>query len=316
MIEGDYQQTRPWQQLLYLFLLWIGCTIIGLAITLGIIAGVYGSGMARDVLFISNTGQPGFIGAFRIFIALGNTVFPFLAPAFILGYWIMARPYEYIKANNYFNWILLLIVPAFMLFFLPVIDITGYYNQQLSLPQSLHWLDQWIRETEKQNAGIVKMILNMKHTGDLILSLIIVGLLPAVSEEFFFRGCMQPIFMRWTKNIHVSVWITAFMFSFLHFEFLGFVPRMLLGAALGYFFAYGNSIWPAVMGHFLNNAIAVIGMYLYQHHVVTTNPDGNVPMFNQLWIYLLSFAVSVVFMLVYRKVSITNYPDTDGEELG
>lgn len=321
MIVQYNQQLPPWKQLLYLFVVSIGCAIIGTVITIAIIALLYGQGMAWQVLQMSNTGSPEFIHAFRIFLALGNTLFVFFVPAVIFGYFIVREPDEYLSTRNYFPPVLLVLSLAFMFFFLPAIDITGYFNQQLHLPPALHGLDKWMRDGEKQAEGVIKIVLDMKTPADLAVTVLIVGFLPALSEEFFFRGCMQTIFLRWTKNTHWAVWITAFIFSFLHFEFLGFVPRFLLGGALGYIFNWSRSIWPSVVAHFLNNALAVVGYYAWQHHLTTTNPDSNMPMFSQAWVYLLSTIIALLILAVYRRVTLAYTPATteeqitDGEEL-
>lgn len=319
MIVPQQQVLRSWQQLLYLFLLWVGCTIIGLAISLGLVALLYDRGMAMNMIQMSHTDAPGFIGAFRIFLGLGNTLFVFLAPAIIFTYYILQDPAAYIGARNYFPKVLLLVVLAFMILFLPVIEITSFYNQNMTLPASWHGFEKWIRDTEKENEALVHIILDMKTGLDLALSLLIVAVFPAVAEEFFFRGCMQRIFEQMTKNVHAAVWITAFIFSFMHFEFLGFVPRMLLGAGLGYLYAWSGSIWPSVLAHFINNGFAVVGLYLYQHKYISTNPDDNQLSFPHLWMYLLSFALSILALLLYRKICLTNQDTelitTDGEEL-
>ena len=317
-----YQQLPPWLQLLYLFLVSIGFAIIGTVITLGIIALMYGHGMAWQILQMTNTGNPDFINAFRIFLGLGNTFFMFFVPAIIFAYTIVHEPDKYIGARNYFPPVLILLAIGFMLFLLPTIDILGYFNHKMTLPPSLHGLDRWIHDSEARAAAIVKIVLDMKTVGDLLISLFVVAILPAVSEEFFFRGCLQTIFERWTKNTHWAVWIGAFIFSFMHFEFLGFVPRLLMGAGLGYLFAWSGSIWPSVAAHCLNNGLAVWGYYAWQHHMVKTNPDSNVPMFGQSWIYILSTATALFILIIYRRVALARKPVeqeeqiTDGEELG
>lgn len=316
-----YQQLPSWLQLLYLISLAIGCAIIGTVITLAIVAGLYGRGMILQILQMTNTGTPDFINAFRIFLGLGNTLFVFFVPAIIFGYYVVREPDEYLKIRNPFPPVLLLLSLGAMFFFLPTIDILGYFNHQLKLPPALHGLDKWIHDSEAQAAATIKIVLDMKTISDLLISLFVVAVLPAVSEEFFFRGCMQTIFERWTNNIHWGVWIAAFIFSFMHFEFLGFVPRLLMGAGLGYLFAWSGSIWPSAAAHCLNNGLAVWGYYAWQHQMVKTNPDSNIPMFSQAWIYLLSTATSLFILFLYKRIALAHKPVeaeeqiADGEEL-
>ena len=94
-------------------------------------------------------------------------------------------------------------------------------------------------------------------------TLLTVALLPAVCEEFAFRGVIQPLVAKWTNNIHAAVWMAAFLFSAIHLQFHGFLPRMVLGAGLGYLVIYSNSLWPAIAAHFFNNAGAIFMAAIY-----------------------------------------------------
>lgn len=316
MTVPNYTRTEPWLLLLYLVLLAIGCAFAGLFLTLALIGLIYGKALAWSIMAMHNNGDPNFIPAFRLFLGLGNTLFTFFVSAILFARFISGEAERYLRRQTYVPAILFLITLVFIICFLPVMDITAYFNQKMTLPPFLHGVEQWIRESEAQNGAIVKMVLNMRGIGDLLISIFIVGFLPAISEEFFFRGCMQTIFMRWTKNVHASVWITAFLFSFFHFEFLGFVPRFLLGGVLGYFFAWSGSIWPSVFLHFLNNSFSVLAIYLHDHNLSKIDPDSNTPMLSHGWMYLIFLVLSVLLALYFRKITIDKQLETeDGEEL-
>ena len=68
---------------------------------------------------------------------------------------------------------------------------------------------------------------------------------------------------KWTNNIHAAVWMAAFLFSAIHLQFHGFLPRMVLGAGLGYLVIYSNSLWPAIAAHIFNNAGAIFMAAIY-----------------------------------------------------
>jgi hypothetical protein len=70
-----------------------------------------------------------------------------------------------------------------------------------------------------------------------------------------------------TGNIHLAVWLTAFLFSAIHFQFFGLVPRMVLGALFGYYFYWTGNIWLSVFGHSLNNGLTLVGLYLYKQNL-------------------------------------------------
>jgi len=107
-------------------------------------------------------------------------------------------------------------------------------------------------------------LLTMKTIGALLVNLLMLAVIPAIGEEFIFRGCLQRLFNQLTKNHHIAIWLTAIIFSSIHLQFYGFIPRMLLGAMFGYLFVWSNSLWLPILGHFLNNATAVITAYVYQ----------------------------------------------------
>nr|WP_255476780.1 CPBP family intramembrane glutamic endopeptidase [Mucilaginibacter sp. AK015] len=156
----------------------------------------------------------------------------------------------------------------------------------------------------------------MNTVWDCIKNIILIGFLTAVAEEFMFRGGLQTIFTKWTKNTHVAIWVTAAIFSAFHMEFYGFLPRLLLGALFGYFTAYSGSIWPAVWGHFLNNGTAVLATYLYQKRHINVNPDDT-HVFSYP-AYIFSGLIIIILLLVYKKIALEKKvnPALHGKELG
>lgn len=119
-------------------------------------------------------------------------------------------------------------------------------------------------EKERELAELTKHLLTMKSPADLMINLVVVAVIPAIGEEFLFRGCFQTIITRITRNQHLGIWLAAAIFSAIHIQFLGFFPRMFLGALFGYIFVWSGSIWPAVLAHFVNNATAVVSAYVMQ----------------------------------------------------
>ena len=112
--------------------------------------------------------------------------------------------------------------------------------------------------------------------------------------------------MRWTKNYHVAVWITAILFSAFHMEFFGFLPRLMLGVLFGYFVVWSGSIWTSVWAHFINNGTAVVVTYLYQHKKITINPDDQ-HVFNYTG-YIISLVIVLFLLYVYRNITLSQQP--------
>jgi membrane protease YdiL (CAAX protease family) len=152
----------------------------------------------------------------------------------------------------------------------------------------------------KTPAVITKAILKMDTLWEMLKNLFLIGFLTAIAEEFMFRGGLQTIMLRWTKNTHAAIWITAALFSAFHMEFYGFLPRMLLGGLFGYFVAWSGSIWPAVWGHFLNNGTAVVVTYLYQKKIKLNPDDSHTFSYGG---YIFSLIIIIILLLVYKNAA-------------
>ena len=107
------------------------------------------------------------------------------------------------------------------------------------------------------------------------MGLIVIALLPAIGEELVFRGMFQNEFFRGTRNIHLSIWVSAIIFSAIHFQFYGFVPRLLLGALFGYLYYWSGTLLIPMFAHFFNNAFGVIMIYLHRHEITDLNVEDN-----------------------------------------
>lgn len=119
----------------------------------------------------------------------------------------------------------------------------------------------YFRQLEDNYNKQVMSIANMKTVNDYIFSLMVLAIVPALFEEFFFRGCLQQIMIALTKNAFVGIMITAILFSAIHLSFYGFLPRVFLGVLLGYIFYYSKNLWLSIIAHFLNNAFSVTVLY-------------------------------------------------------
>lgn len=135
------------------------------------------------------------------------------------------------------------------------------WNYNITFPGGL---DKWIRETEETAAAFTKFLTNFSSFGEYLLGLLVIAVLPAVGEELAFRGMIQPAVQRLTGNMHVAIWITAIFFSAFHLQFLGFMPRMMLGAFFGYLMVWSGNLWLPIIAHFANNALGVTFIYLNQ----------------------------------------------------
>ncbi|MEP7168064.1 MAG: CPBP family intramembrane glutamic endopeptidase, partial [Bacteroidota bacterium] len=189
--------------------------------------------------------------------------------------------------------LVIIILFASMPFINWMIEINGY----LKLPSFLSQLEQWMKNSEDEAAKLTEAFLAGTSITSLLTNLFIVALLPALGEELFFRGIMQKLFSQMTKNNHIAILITATIFSAIHLQFYGFLPRMVLGIFLGYLLVWSGSLWLPVLAHFVNNAAAVAFTFLQQQNKISFDPD-TVGTNSDEKIMLLT-SIAVTFSLIY-----------------
>jgi membrane protease YdiL (CAAX protease family) len=300
MTESAFKHQHPAMQLLTIVAITAVVIAAGYILGASIVMAFYGVNVLMEIAQL-NLSDPNAANGLWI-LQIVSTTIPILASAVIFALFVMKDTDEYLKPSFKFPWVLMVIVFCAMLVSTPLIEVLSNINQKLQLPGFLARLQQWMRDTEDQAQKLTEVLLQMKTVGSMIFKLLVVGLLTAIVEEFMFRGCIQTIFMKWTKNQHAAVWITAILFSAFHLEFFGFLPRLLLGALFGYFVVWSDSIWTAVWAHFINNGTAVILSYLYQNRMIAINPDNN-HLFN-LPVYLFSLIIILFLLYLYRNIAI------------
>lgn len=168
---------------------------------------------------------------------------------------------KFFKLTQKNSFILYLLALAALFCFTPAVNFTAYYNEQMTLPESLHWLEEQIKSLEDLAEELTLELLKTDSPLILLFNIIVIGAAPAIGEELMFRGAMQK-----TLQEKMSPWsaiiITSVVFSALHFQFYGFVPRFLLSIVLGAIFYYGGSIKLNMFAHFCNNTLAVFAYYV------------------------------------------------------
>lgn len=194
----------------------------------------------------------------------------------------------------------ILLVIALMILIIPLITFILDWNMKIEFPD---WLSNFNADSEP----ILIAFLNMSNPVDLIVNLIIMAIIPAIGEELFFRGFLQKSLISITKNQHIAVLITSFLFSAIHFHLDGFFPRFMLGILLGYMFLWSGSLWIPILAHFTNNAIAVIISYpSFQSFEIIQNFNH----YNEYkpaetttdYLFFSALSVSVILYLLYNTL--------------
>ncbi len=185
----------------------------------------------------------------------------FVLPPFVIG-WLYRGSYaDYLSMNTPVKGRMMGLGILALLAATPFISVVGYLNQEMHLPEWLAGVENWMRGMEDQAEYTIGKFIEVEGLGGLLFNLFMIAVIPALGEEFLFRGVIQQIFTKATRNYHWGIWISAVLFSALHMQFFGFVPRVLLGALFGYFLVYSGSIWVPVAAHFVNNAVGVLALH-------------------------------------------------------
>lgn len=191
-----------------------------------------------------------------------------------------------------------------------VIYICGYtalgqviaYNETFHFPESLHSLESTLRTWEENAATTTALILDTTSIWGLVAGIAVVGLLTGMSEEIFFRGGIQRILYRSGCNIHIAVWGSAVVFSALHMQFFGFLPRILLGAFFGYLLYWSKSLWPGIFAHALNNSLYVTVIWMEKRGMLSQSIlETGVVSHGMPWGALVSAAITTGIIIVAMK---------------
>lgn len=194
---------------------------------------------------------------YRIVQSFGS-VGTFMLPPLFFSYLSEKKWFSYSKINKAPGYRLSNIVIVMSLVLIPIVWILAEWNEGWKLPEALAGLDEWMRRMDEQNSELVKLMTRDSRIGILLINLFVMAVLPAVGEELMFRGTIQPFLQKWTKNPHWAIWITAIIFSAIHFQISGFVPRMLIGAYLGYLCYWSGSLWLPILAHFMHNSMSIL----------------------------------------------------------
>jgi membrane protease YdiL (CAAX protease family) len=185
----------------------------------------------------------------------------FLLPAIFTAYLCSHSPKDFLHVSRPKDLRVFLLIFLMVIFLLPVIELTAYLNSKIQLPEFMSSLETLMRETEKRLTQQTEALFSEKGVIPFAVNIIVIAVMAGIVEEFMFRGAILSIVRKKIKNIHVAIWIVAAVFSAIHFQFYGFIPRMILGAFLGYLLYWSKNIWAPVFAHFLQNAVAVTTSY-------------------------------------------------------
>ena len=233
------------------------------------------------------------------------SVFIFIIPPLFFSYLSRVNTINIFGFKNKFKRQNLLLVFLIMIFIQPFVVYCMQINTKLLYLVSdyIPLIIQNLENMEQRALELTTLFLTMNSASDLFFNLFLIALIPAFGEELFFRGVVQQYLQKILKNPHLGVCLTACVFSAIHMQFFGFLPRFLLGLILGYLFFYSGNLWMSVLGHFINNALGVLLSYSAFANKLTpdiTNIEKTGINLSQAF---FSVAVVLLFFYLYKQIN-------------
>ena len=235
-----------------------------------------------------------------------SSVITFIVGGVSVAYLIFENPKEELMMSSWGGGKNYLYGIIALLALLPIVGVLNEWNQEISFPDALAPLEQWMREAEDAAAELQERFLSGTSYLDLIINIVIMAITPAICEELLFRGVLQNQLEKWFKNAHIAVWVAAIIFSAIHFQFYGFLPRMVLGAALGYLLVYGKSLWLPIVAHCVNNSLAVITAWGANKLEIMKEVEAVAPTYTTSEDYIFLIGCVFVVALSYYKLYYNN----------
>lgn len=227
-----------------------------------------------------------------------------ITPAWVVHKYAKIELKKFIRIPKYY-------VRAALLTIVLIISFSGVnaviieWNKSLELPTFLSEFEHYVQEQEVKLAELTEFLTEFDNTGHFLLCILVIAIIPAVGEEFLFRGVLQNILRISVKNPHIAIWASALIFSIFHNQFYGLIPRMLLGAIFGYLYYWSGSLFLPVLGHFINNGLSLVLMFLFQKNLISFDLSGGEINFSN-YILLIFFILTICLLYLLRKIYLIN----------
>jgi membrane protease YdiL (CAAX protease family) len=229
----------------------------------------------------------------RIILVFGSSL-SFIVATWLTLLFVKANPFVYTSLSEksdtqYFLGAILLLLVC-----LPIISSFLEINEWIGNHIFSGEIKNWFLSKEAENERLFGVMLETKGGMNLMINLFVMALLPALSEEIFFRGFLLKVFYGLTKNIHVGILITSLIFAAIHLQFFKFMPMVLISIILGYLVYWSRSLWPAILLHGINNSLVVLAYYYSENSTLEILDDSyRFP----IWIVAIG---AVGFIVIFR----------------
>ena len=294
----------------------------GIAMASFMIAGLIGTSVLSGMTGINLSGlqnisswdpaNPAYTTYIRGMLVV-QFVFLWVVPCLLFSF--LADPKQPMKflglnrPSHHLFWLLGILV---MLVGYPFVEYIGYINQKLIVSTGG---ESWMKNLEEQALKQMQFMFREQTTTELLLNLLCIAVFAGVGEELFFRGVLQRLLIKTTRNAWVGILLTAIIFSGFHMQFYGFLPRLFLGALLGAIYWYSGSLWVAILVHFLYDAVGVTLIHFNPHMLQNANETIIKGEWQLLIGAMISLALTFAILQQMQKRSVASYEAVYNDEL-
>ena len=264
---GFLSHLSPFAKIIFTLMLVIIGLLVAVLASLILTMVQYHADLSKSILLLSDTTNPSLISLLKELQIL-QSVFLFIIPAFVAAYFFERDSLGYFGMKKNPGGIIILFTFLIMFACLPLINWMVSLNELMKLPASLAGMEDWMKSAEDQAARITVSFLDVHSMGGFFVNMIMIAIIPAIGEELLFRGMLQRLFGEGFRNIHIAIFVSAFLFGAIHLQFYGLLPRMMLGVMFGYLYLWTGTLWVPIIAHFVNNGAAVVVSYLSNTGVI------------------------------------------------
>jgi hypothetical protein len=302
MGSRPFANADPLLQLIVLFVLAFFCLGVFMLMAQGVLNALWGVNLFESPGTISDYENPQVVQMNRVLLLFQHLGL-FVVPAVVFAKlsstsWRRFVGFRYALPQFLIGSVVIMVVA------LPLINALAWFNEGIEFPNALKGLEDLFIGMEESAMELTNALARTDHFGFFLFNILVVAVLPAFGEEMIFRGLVLPMFRRWTGNVHAAVWLSALLFSAMHLQFFGFLPRLVLGALLGYLFVWSKTLWVPVLAHFTNNALALFLMFLIARGSIPEEVESFEPSsYDWLWTVgsIIGLVLCIAYFLRYAK---------------
>ena len=275
---------------------------------LGIMALLFVASMVGYVLYVQLTGLQS-VMALKM-AQLVQSLLVFVVPALLAVWCWSRRPAEWLRLRAVGNGWVYAIVVVLMIVAQPGINMLATWNEGIRLPAFMSEIEQYFQDMEASARELTEMLAAAPTIGTMLLNLVVLAAVPAIGEELSFRGVLLGLIdgdttlgarISPSRRTHIAVWVVGIIFSLIHFQFYGFIPRMLLGVVLGYLLVWTGSLWVPMVAHFTNNALVVLLYFAEEHFAISSESLESFGTGTTSWAGWLSLLLSLLLLWLVRN---------------